>query len=43
VDKDGKVISLNKDMSEEFNKFFVSVLLTRAMKAFLKLNGCIKE
>ena len=25
VDKDGEVISLNKDMSEEFNKFFVSV------------------
>jgi len=25
VDKDGEVISLNKDMDEEFNKFFVSV------------------
>ena len=39
VDKDGEVISLNEDMSEEF----VNVLLTRVMKVFLKPSGCIKD
>jgi len=29
VDKDGEVISLNKDMSEDFNKFFVSVFTNK--------------
>ena len=43
MNKDGEVISLVKDMGEEFNKFFISILLIRVMRVFLKPNGCIKD
>jgi len=40
VNKDGEVISLAEDMSEDFNKFFISVFTNEGNE---KLNGCIKD
>jgi len=35
VNKDGEVISLVEDMSEEFNKFFISVFTNEGNEIFL--------
>ena len=41
MNKDGEVISLAKDMSEEFISSLSVPLLMRVMKVFLKPSGCI--
>ena len=40
MNKDGEMISLAEDMSEDFNKFFISVFTNEGNE---KLNGCIKD
>jgi len=43
VNKDGEVISLAKDMSEEFNKFFISVFTNEGNDSIPEAEWMYKE